>query len=61
VGAAFGSYGWSGEAAKIITKELEEMKFKVVDPGVRVQFVPDKEGLEACRELARKVAKELPA
>jgi flavorubredoxin len=33
----------------------------VVDPGVRIQFVPDKEGLEACRELARKVAKELPA
>jgi flavorubredoxin len=61
VAAAFGSYGWSGEAAKMITKELEEMKFKVVDPGVRVQFVPDKEGLEACRELARKVAKELPA
>jgi flavorubredoxin len=61
VGAAFGSYGWSGEAVKLITKEMEEMKFKVVDPGVRVQFVPDKEALEACRELARKVAKELPA
>ena len=61
VGAVFGSYGWSGEAAKMITKELEEMKFKVVDPGLRVQFVPDKEALEACRELARKVAKELPA
>ena len=61
VAAAFGSYGWSGESVKVITKELEEMKFKVVDPGVRIQFVPDKEGLEACRELARKVAKELPA
>ena len=61
VGAAFGSYGWSGEAVKLITKEMEEMKFKVVDPGVRVQFVPDQEALEACRELARKVAKELPA
>ncbi len=61
VGAAFGSYGWSGEAVKLITKEMEEMKFKVVDPGVRVQFVPDQEALDACRELARKVAKELPA
>lgn len=61
VGAAFGSYGWSGEAVKLITKEMEEMKFKVVDPGVKVQFVPDQEALEACRELARKVAKELPA
>jgi len=61
VGAAFGSYGWSGESVKIITKELEEMKFKVVDQGLKVQFVPDNEALEACRELARKVAKELPA
>ncbi len=61
VAAAFGSYGWSGEAVKMITKDLEEMKFKVVDPGVRVQFVPDKEAKEACRELAKKIAKELPA
>jgi len=61
VAAAFGSHGWSGEAVKLMTKELEEMKFKVVDPGLRIQFVPDKEGLEACRELAKKIAKELPA
>jgi flavorubredoxin len=61
VAAAFGSYGWSGEAVKLITKELEEMKFKVVDPGLRVQFVPDHEALQACRELAKKIAKELPA
>jgi flavorubredoxin len=61
VAAAFGSYGWSGEAVKMITKELEEMKFKVVDPGVKVQFVPDQEALEACRELGKKIAKELPA
>ena len=61
VAAAFGSYGWSGEAVKLITKELEEMKFKVVDPGLKVQFVPDHEALQACRELAKKIAKELPA
>ena len=61
VAAAFGSYGWSGEAVKMITKELEEMKFRVVDPGVKVQFVPDQAAMEACRELARKIAKELPA
>jgi len=60
VAAAFGSYGWSGEAVKMITRELEEMKFKVVDPGVKVQFVPDQAAREACRELARKIAKELP-
>jgi flavorubredoxin len=60
VGAAFGSYGWSGEAVKLITQALEEMKFKVVDPGLRIHYVPDKKGMEACRELATKIAAELP-
>ena len=61
VGAAFGSYGWSGEAVKILNGELEQMKFNVVDPGVRIQFVPDENALGACRELAGKVAAALPA
>ncbi|MFZ0447810.1 MAG: flavodoxin domain-containing protein [Desulfatiglandaceae bacterium] len=60
VAAAFGSYGWSGEAVKLITQEMEAMKFDLVDRGVRVQYVPDKGCLEACRELAKKVAQALP-
>ena len=60
VGAAFGSYGWSGEAVKLLNKELEEMKFKVVDPGLRVQYVPDEKGIEACHELGKRIAQELP-
>lgn len=61
VAAAFGSYGWSGESVAHITKELEAMKFQVVEPGVKSLFVPDDDALEACRELARQVAKALPA
>jgi flavorubredoxin len=61
IGAAFGSYGWSGEAVKMITAELEEMKFKVIDPGIKVQYVPDKEATQACHELGKKIAGELPA
>jgi len=60
VGAAFGSYGWSGESVKLINKELEAMKFKVIDPGMKIQYVPDSEGLEACREFGRKIAQDLP-
>ena len=33
IAAAFGSYGWSGEAVKLINKELEEAKFELIDPG----------------------------
>ena len=60
LGAAFGSYGWSGEAVKLINKELEDMKFEVIDPGVRAEFVPDQASLEACQELGKKIAEKLP-
>lgn len=59
--AAFGSYGWSGEAVKLITRELEEMKFEILHPGLNVQYVPDGEAEKACRDLAEKVAEALPA
>jgi flavorubredoxin len=61
IAAAFGSYGWSGESVKIVSEALESMKLQMVQPGVRVQYVPDKSGLDACRELATRVAAELPA
>jgi len=56
IGAAFGSYGWSGESVKLITQSLEEMKFDVVDPGLKIQYVPDKEGIDACYQLGKKIA-----
>ena len=56
IGAAFGSYGWSGESVKLITQSLEEMKFDVVDPGLKIQYVPDKEGIDACCQLGKKIA-----
>ncbi len=60
IGAAFGSYGWSGESIQLISKELEVMKFKVIDPGMKIQYVPNSEGLEACREFGRRIAQHLP-
>ncbi|MFC1884191.1 FprA family A-type flavoprotein [Thermodesulfobacteriota bacterium] len=60
IGAAFGSFGWSGEAVGLINKELEAMKFNVIDEGVKNQYVPDDKSLDACRELAKKIAKALP-
>jgi flavorubredoxin len=61
LGAAFGSYGWSGEAVKLLNRELEEMKFELIDPGMKVQYVPDKDALKACYELGRKIAKAVLA
>ncbi|MFH0812786.1 MAG: flavodoxin domain-containing protein [Pseudomonadota bacterium] len=59
VAAAFGSYGWSGEAVGLINKELEEMKFKVLDSGLKVQYVPDREDLKACYQLGKKIGQAL--
>jgi flavorubredoxin len=57
--AAFGSYGWSGEAVKILNKEFEEMKWETVDPGVKVLYVPDENDLKRCFELGATLAKKL--
>ena len=51
--AAFGSYGWSGEAVKIITDQLKEAKFDVVNDGIKELWNPDEEALERCREFGR--------
>jgi flavorubredoxin len=60
IGAAFWSYGWSAESIKLINQKLEEMKFNVIDPGLKIQYVPGEEGIKACNELGKKIAKELP-
>ena len=59
IGAAFGSYGWSGESVKLINKELEAMKFDIIDSGIKIQYVPDKKGKDACFELGRKIGKAI--
>jgi len=61
IGAAFGSYGWSGEAVKLIENELREMKIEPVEPGLRVQFVPEPSVVDACREFGRKIGRAVRA
>jgi len=57
IGAAFGSFGWSGESVRLLSKALEEMKVKVVHPGVSLQYMPNHEGLRKCVEMGREIAK----
>lgn len=59
IGAAFGSYGWSGEAVKLINQEFEALKFEMFDSGLKIQFVPNKENIEACIEFGRKIGKAI--
>lgn len=55
VGAAFGSYGWSGESPKMINDELLAMGVDVVAEPVKAYFGPNEAELAACVELGKKV------
>ena len=59
VGAAFGSYGWSGESIGQVNDVLQAMNVDLVGSGVRVQYVPDAAALEECRALGALVAERL--
>lgn len=58
-GAAFGTYGWSGESIKILTQHLEDAGFEVVNQGIRELWNPDESALDRCREFGRKFVQEL--
>ena len=60
VGAAFGSYGWSGEAVAQLEERLARMKVELVAEGVKVKYVPTGAQLEQCRALGLAVAERLP-
>ncbi len=59
VGAAFGSYGWSGEAAGVISGMLRSYGMDVIEPDLRIKRMPEEEGIETCRELGKVIAKKL--
>ncbi|MFO8012431.1 MAG: MBL fold metallo-hydrolase [Phycisphaerae bacterium] len=56
VGAAFGSYGWSGEGVDLIEKHFETCKIPLAAEGVLAKWQPTDEDLERCRDLGRAVA-----
>jgi anaerobic nitric oxide reductase flavorubredoxin len=50
---AFGSYGWSGEAAKIMLERLGKSGFDTIDEGLRVTWAPDNESKLVCRAYGK--------
>jgi anaerobic nitric oxide reductase flavorubredoxin len=54
--AAFGSYGWSGEAAKFISKELAEAGFKIVNEPIQFKYRPNHEEFDKCVEFGKAFA-----
>jgi len=58
-GAAFGSYGWSGEAPGLIAEKMREIGIKVIDPVLRVQYKPEEKDLEESKLLGKDLAEKL--
>ena len=59
VGAAFGSYGWSGEAVKHLNQIMQDMNVDLVSEGERSQYVPDSDVLTRCRNFGTLVASKM--
>ena len=59
LGAAFGSYGWSGEACGQLEEHLRQMGVELAAPALRLKFVPDAAALGQCREFGKAIAAKL--
>jgi len=60
IGAAFGSYGWSGEAPKLILEILKNrFGVKTVEPELTALYTPNQTKLDECRKLGKRVAEEI--
>lgn len=58
-GAAFGSYGWSGEAPILIAEKMRAIGMKVIDPVLRIQYAPAEKDLEECKRLGKDLANKV--
>jgi flavorubredoxin len=60
VGAVFGSYGWSGEAPKLILEIIKyKFEMKTIEPPLLVKYTPDTTALNDCRNFGKKISESL--
>jgi len=60
VGVAFGSYGWSGEAPRLVLEIMKNrFEMDVSEPPLLAKYTPDQAALEKCKELGRKIAEKI--
>lgn len=57
--AAYGSFGWSGEAVKMIEDRFKSLKLKTFEPGFKVSFTPTEADLAKAREFGQKFAEAI--
>ena len=60
LGAAFGSYGWGGEAVNQVVEIMTQMKMEIVG-NCRTKFIPDQSALAECYSLGVAVSNAIKA
>ncbi len=54
--AAFGCYGWSGESVKLITENLKEAGFEIINDGLKSSWNPDEAAIKECVVFGEEIA-----
>ncbi len=57
--AAFGSYGWSGEAVPMMEDRLRGLKMRVPEKGLRLKLIPNQDELGECEAFGSRIAETL--
>jgi NADH oxidase (H2O-forming) len=55
VAGSFGSYGWSGEAGKLINSSLNNLKLDVLGEGLFIKFTPHETEFAQCIEYGKEI------
>lgn len=53
--AAFGCYGWSGEAVGKINKSLTSSGFELMNDGLKTMWVPDVPSIDQCKTYGKEI------
>ncbi len=59
VGGVFGSYGWTGEAVRMVEDRLRGLKLRVPVPGLRIKLIPTDQEIALCQQFGLELAQEL--
>lgn len=60
IGAAFGSYGWSGESIQMIADSMKHnLQMDVMEPGLKIKSGWDESRSQQCKEFGKKIAEKM--
>lgn len=59
LGAAFGSYGWTGEAVALMEDRLRGLKLELPHKGARAKLIPSATELDSCEAMGKILAMHL--